>query len=186
MNKALQHPNTIKVRLRNQNKRRTPKATRSPDRPQLGSTTTDQLERNNTKDKIFIELLLELGCIICMVQRHLQAGFGSICESRGLSNLTPSWSRLFKLMGKVKVMRWSCSKRLAYMVANIRKRRARREGKSTVEKLWSRSDPRTTYVKHNSNTVFTSWTPPRRDHHSYTRGWCILIKINFRFSTTEH
>ena len=73
-----------------------------PDRPQLGSTT-DQLKRNNTKDKIFIELLLELGCVICTVQRHLQAGFGSICESRGLSNLTPSRSRLFKLMGKVNV-----------------------------------------------------------------------------------
>ena len=53
--------------------------------------------------------------------RHLQTGFGSICESRGLSNLTPSWSRLFKLIGRVKGMRWSCSKRLAYMVANIRK-----------------------------------------------------------------
>ena len=49
MNKALHQPNTIKVRLRNQNKRRTPNATKVPDRPQLGSTT-DQLERNNTKD----------------------------------------------------------------------------------------------------------------------------------------
>ena len=47
--------------------------------------------------------------------------FGSICEPRGLSNLAPSRSRLFKLMGKVKGMRWSCSKRLAYMVANIHK-----------------------------------------------------------------
>ena len=62
MNKALHHPDTIKVRLRNQNKRRTPNATKVPDRPQLGSTT-DQLERNNTKGKIFIELLLELGCV---------------------------------------------------------------------------------------------------------------------------
>ena len=53
--------------------------------------------------------------------RHLQTGFGSICESRGLSNLTPSRSRLFKLIGREKVMWWSCSKRLAYLVANIRK-----------------------------------------------------------------
>ena len=75
---------------------------KAPDRPQLGSTT-DQLERNNTKDKVFIELLLELGCVTCSVQRHLQTGFGSICESWGLNNLTPSRSRLFKLMGKVKV-----------------------------------------------------------------------------------
>ena len=24
--------------------------------------------------------------------------------------------------------------------------------------------------KHYSNTMFTSWTPPERDHHGYTRG----------------
>ena len=65
-----------------------PKCYTDPRSSQL-SSTTDQLERNNTKDKIFIELVLELGCVICTVQRHLQAGFGSICESRGLSNLTP-------------------------------------------------------------------------------------------------
>ena len=185
MNKALHHPDTNKIRLRNQNKRRTPNATKVPDRPQLGSTT-DQLEWNNTKGKIFIELLLELGCVICTIQRHLQACFGSICESRGLSNLTPSRSRLFKLIGRVKGMRWSCNKRLAYMMAKHTQMRARREAKAWSIKLWSRSDPRTTYVKHNSNTVFTSRTPPRRDHHSYTRGWCILIKINFRFSTIGH
>ena len=102
MNKALHHPDTINVRLRNQNKRRTPNATKVPDRPQLGSTT-DQLERNNIKDKIFNELLLELGCIICTDSTTPASWFGSICESRGLSNLTPSRSRLFKLMGKVKV-----------------------------------------------------------------------------------
>ena len=87
-------------------------------------------KRNNIEDKIFIELLLELGCVICTVQRHLQAGFGSICESWGLSNLTPSRSKLFKLMGKGKGMRWSCSKRLAYMVAKHMQMRARREGKA--------------------------------------------------------
>ena len=120
MNKALHHPDTIKVRLRNQNKRRTPNATKVPDRPQLGSTT-DRLKRNNTKDKIFIELLLSLVASSARTHRHLQTGFGSICDSRGLSNLTPSRSRLFKLIGRVKGKRWSCSKRLAYMVANIRK-----------------------------------------------------------------
>ena len=56
--------------------------------------------------------------------------FGSICESRGLSNLTPSRSRLFKLIGRVKGMRWSCSKRLANMVAKHTQMRARREGKA--------------------------------------------------------
>ena len=48
MNKALHHPDTIKVRLRNQNKRRTPNVTKVPDRPQLGSTT-DQLEAEQHK-----------------------------------------------------------------------------------------------------------------------------------------
>ena len=60
-------------------------------------------KRNNTKNEIFIELRLELGRVTCTVQRHLQADFGSICEPRGLSNLAPLRSRLFKLMGKVKV-----------------------------------------------------------------------------------
>ena len=35
-----------------------------PQSTRLGSTT-DQLEQNNTKDKIFIELPLELGCVTC-------------------------------------------------------------------------------------------------------------------------
>ena len=65
---------------------------------------------NNTKDKIFNKLLLSWVASSARTHRHLQAGFGSICESRGLSNLAPSRSRLFKLMGKVKGMRWSCSK----------------------------------------------------------------------------
>ena len=67
MNKALHHPDTIKVRLRNQNKRRTPNATKVPDRPQLGSTT-DQLERNNTKGKIFLFLSFRFNLItICVL-----------------------------------------------------------------------------------------------------------------------
>ena len=75
-------------------------------------------------------------------------------------------------------MMWSCSKRLAYMVANIRKWE-QEENKGTVVKLamikrWSWTP---TYVKHNPKTVFTSRTPPKRDHHGYTRGWCVLIRI---------
>ena len=184
MNKALHHPDTIKVRLRNQNKRRLPqKLHRSPIVPTgLHYWSTENGQQN--------EHGLHRAPPWAWL-RHLHGSTAPaswfwkyLCESRGLNNLTPSRSRLFKLIGRVKGMRWSCSKQLAYMVANIRKRRARREGKSTVEKLWSRSDPRTTYVKHNSNTVFTSWTPPKRDHHGYTRGWCISIKVNFRFSTT--
>ena len=56
---------------------------------------------------------------------------------------------------------------LAYMVAKLTQMRAIREGKADRElevilKLLT--------FKHNSNTVFTSQTPPRRYHHGYTRG----------------
>src|SRR3954464_12164798 len=66
MSKALHHTDTIKVRLRNQNKRRLPQCYTDPRSSRLGSTN-DQLKRNNTMNKIFIELLLELGCITCTV-----------------------------------------------------------------------------------------------------------------------
>ena len=162
-----------------------PKCYTDPRSSQLGSTT-DQLDETTQRTRSSSSSSLSLVASPPRYHRHLQTGFGSICESRGLSNLTPTRSRLFKLIGRVKGMRWRCSKRLAYMVAKHMQMRTRREGKSTVEHLWSRSDPRTTYVNHNSNTVFTSWSPPKRDHHGYTRGWCILIKVNFRFSTTGH
>ena len=63
---------------------------------------------------------------------------------------------------------WSCSKRLAYMVANLfakeSKKRRQKHDRTTMIKT------RTTYVKHYSNIVFTSRTLPRRDHHGYTLG----------------
>ena len=58
-------------------------------------------------------------------------------------------------------MRWSCSKRLAYMVATIAKESEKR-GQSASEKLESN------LRKHYSNTVSTSRTPPRRGHHGNT------------------
>ena len=67
-------------------------------------------KRNNITNMIFIELLLELGCVTCTVSSVPASGFEVICESQGLNNLTPSRSRLFKLIGRVKGMRWSCSK----------------------------------------------------------------------------
>ena len=59
-------------------------------------------------------------------------------------------------------MRWSCSKRLAYMVANLFAKESEKRRQSTSEKLES------SLRKHYSNTVFTSRTPPRRDHHGNT------------------
>src|SRR3954471_3430083 len=66
MNKTLHHTDTSGPDYGAKIKEETPKATKVHDRPQLGSTT-DRLERNNTKDKIFNELLHELGWVTCMV-----------------------------------------------------------------------------------------------------------------------
>ena len=79
-------------------------------------------ERHVATACVLVELPLELKRVIWNGVIRPCNCFGSICESRGLSNLTPARSRLFKLVGKDGAKRWSCSKRLAYMVANIRKR----------------------------------------------------------------
>ena len=67
-------------------------------------------KRNIVTTKFLVELPLELGCVTCTGIIGTCNCFGSICDSRGLSNLTPARSRLFKLMEKDGVMRWSCSK----------------------------------------------------------------------------
>ena len=119
MNKALHHPDTIKVRLRNQNKRRTPNATKVPDRPQLGSTT-DQLERNNTKDKIFIELLLSLVAS--------SVWFNGTCKlvlvvsvSHGDSAISHPRDQDYLSLWVGKGSEVELQQALAYMVANLRK-----------------------------------------------------------------
>ena len=57
---------------------------------------------------------------------------------------------------------WSCSKRLAYMVAILFAKESEKRGQSANEKLENNLH------KHYSNTVFTSRTPSRRDHHGNT------------------
>ena len=64
-------------------------------------------------------------------------------------------------------MMWSCSKQLAYMVAILFAKESEKRRQGAIEKLEDN------LRKHYSNNVFTSRTPPRRDHHGYTRGWCI-------------
>ena len=54
---------------------------------------------------------------------------------------------------------WSCSKRLAYTVAILFAKESEKKRQSASEKLENN------LRKHYSNTVFTSRTPPRRDHH---------------------
>ena len=69
-----------------------------PDRPDWAPLVINW-KQNNTTNKIILELLLELGCVTCTVIIGTCNYFGSISESRGLSNLTPTRSRLFKLIG---------------------------------------------------------------------------------------
>ena len=57
---------------------------------------------------------------------------------------------------------WICSKRLAYMVAKLFAKESEKRRQSASEKLESN------LRKHYPNTVFTFWTPPRRDHHGNT------------------
>ena len=66
-------------------------------------------KRNIVTTKVFVELPLEIDAVICTGIVGTCNCFGRICESRGLSNLTPARSRLFKLIGKDGAMRWSCS-----------------------------------------------------------------------------
>ena len=53
----------------------------------------------------------------------------------------------------------SCSKRLAYVVAILFAKESEKRRQGAIEKLEDN------LRKHYSNTVFTSRTPPRRDHH---------------------
>ena len=105
-----------------------------PRSSQLGSTT-DQKETKHNIEKVFIDLPLELGCVTCTgIIDTCKLVLEVICESRGLSNLTPSRSRLFKLKGRKGGSEVELRQALAYMVANLRKRE-REEKQSTVEKL---------------------------------------------------
>ena len=75
---------------------------------------------------------------------------------------------------------WSCSKRLAYMVANLYAKESEKRRQSTSEKLENN------LRKHYSNTVSASRTPPRSGHHGNTVSLFIFIKLKFKLSTTGH
>ena len=61
-----------------------------------------------------VELPFEIDPINCTGIVGTCNCFGRICESRGLSNLTPARSRLFKLIGKGGAKRWSYSGKSIY------------------------------------------------------------------------
>ena len=75
---------------------------------------------------------------------------------------------------------WSCSKRLAKVVANLFTKESEKRRQSASEKLEGN------LRKHNSNIVSTSRTPPRRGHHGNTLSGFILIKLRFKLSITGH
>src|SRR3954467_2291142 len=101
---------------------------RSPDHPNWAPLLIIR-KRNIVTATFLVELPSELGRVICTGIVGTCNCCDNIYESRGLSNLTPARSRLFKLIGRNRIVRWSCSKRLAYMVAATQMR-ARREGKA--------------------------------------------------------
>ena len=72
-----------------------------PDRPNWAPLLIIR-KRNIVMTKFLVELPLELGCITCTGIVGTCNYFGGICESRGLSNLTPARSRLFKLIGRMR------------------------------------------------------------------------------------
>ena len=57
-------------------------------------------KRHIVTTTILVELPLEIDAIICTGIVGTCNCLGRICESRGLNNLTPARSRLFKLIGK--------------------------------------------------------------------------------------
>src|SRR3954469_19021326 len=101
------------VRLRYQNERRLPQMlNRSPDHPNWAPLLIIW-KRHIVTATFLIELPSELGRTICTGIVGTCICCDRIYESRGLSNLTPARSRLFKLIGRKGggYVRWSCSKR---------------------------------------------------------------------------
>ena len=84
-----------------------------PDRPNWAPLLIIR-KRHIVTTTFLVELPLEIDAIVCTGIVGTCNCFGRICESRGLSNLTPARSRLFKLIGKDGVMRWSCSSKSIY------------------------------------------------------------------------
>ena len=77
---------------------------------------------NIVTSRILVKLPLEFGRVPCTGIVSTCIWFLEvICESRGLSNLTPSRSRLFKLKVGKGGSEAELHQALAYMVANLRK-----------------------------------------------------------------
>ena len=92
-------------------------------------------KRNIVTTKFLVELPLELVLVTWSGITWTCIWSYSICEPQGLSNLAPSRSRLFKLIGRIGKYMWSCSKRLAYVVANFYAKESEKRRQSTSENL---------------------------------------------------
>ena len=129
INISLHHPEYNQGPTTEPNKERKPKCI-DPRSPQPGSST-DRPERkhsnvpNPRRTSTWVR-----SCPLHWHRRHLHLVLVVICESRGLSNLTPSRSRIFKLMGRQKVCEVELQQALAYMVAKLTQKIGRREGKA--------------------------------------------------------
>ena len=109
-----------------------PKCYTDPRSTRLGSTT-DQLERNNTTIKIFIELPLELGCVTC-TSIIGTCNYLEVSVSHEDSAISHPRDQVYLSLRVGKGSEVELQQALPYMVANIRKRE-REEKQRTVESL---------------------------------------------------
>src|SRR3954462_1889836 len=91
-------------------------------------------KRNIVTATFLVELPSELGRVICTGIVGTCNCCGNNCESRGLSNLTPARSRLFKLKGGKGVCEVELQQATSIWWLQ-RKRESEKRRQSTVEKL---------------------------------------------------
>ena len=127
INIALQHPGYNQGPTTEPNKERQPLML-DPRSPRLGSST-DRPERKQHNEHDLHRAPLELGCVTC-------TGIIGTCNclevsvSHEDSAISHPRDQDYLSLWVGKGMRWSCSKRLAYLVAKHTQMRARREGKA--------------------------------------------------------
>ena len=162
-----------------------PNVRHGPDHPRLGTTTDHQGKTHSNGVSLHRTPTWAWSYHLERYHRSLHLVLEGICESRGLSNLTPSRSRLFKLMGREKVWGGAAASTSIYGGWHTQMR-ARREGRARSGIYDQEVILKLLTFKHKTRTVFTSQTPPRRDHHGNSHSWFILIKLRFKLSTTGH
>ena len=90
-----------------------------PDRPDWAPLLINW-NRNNAMNKIFIELLLELGCVTCTISSAPATGFG-VSVSHGDSAISHPRDQDYLSSWVGKGSEVELQQALAYMVAKLRK-----------------------------------------------------------------